>query len=107
MKKQSKKQPTKPKNTHYVTVAIRPPQKRLWDQLENKSAFIQLCLDNAVGIMAWDILRKGGYPEPKRPPKAKVVRTYNLLNPLPDYKTRFANLKELPRENSPTKPVNW
>lgn len=26
--------------------------------MENKSAFVQLCLDNAIDIMTWDILKK-------------------------------------------------
>lgn len=30
---------------------------KLWKELENKSNFIQICLDNATDIMAWAILK--------------------------------------------------
>lgn len=91
-----------------VTVSLGDKQKKMWDALENKSKFMRLALDNAISIMQWDIMRKGGYPEPKRKVDyRKTIRTYNLMNPLP-YNTKYANKHEAPPlESSPNTPDLW
>lgn len=41
-----------------VQAWLKPEQLRTWDQLTNKSAFLQLACDDAAGIMTMEILRK-------------------------------------------------
>lgn len=40
-----------------VLVWIMDRHFKLWKEIENKSNFIQICLDNATDIMAWAILK--------------------------------------------------
>lgn len=101
MKKQSKKQRS---NLIKITARITPREKRMWDAIERKSEFIRLALDNAIGIMEWDNLKRGGYKEPKHPDYRKVIRTYNL-NHRTEYKTKYIEVAS--SENSPKQPANW
>jgi hypothetical protein len=58
---------------------------RTWDEIENKSAFLQLCIDNAVDIMAWDILKKADpeqYDIPQEKPYEEIVEEFNAKHPL-------------------------
>lgn len=41
-----------------VNVYLRGPQLEVRKMIDNNSAFIQMCYDNAADIMAWAILKK-------------------------------------------------
>lgn len=67
-----------------VTIWLDAEHMKLWNDLRNKSAFVQLCLENAAAIMAWDILRKKN-PEKYQdhnPPVEESIDEYNALHPL-------------------------
>lgn len=41
-----------------VSASITPRHKEDWDRLENKSAFVEICIDNMVDIIHLDLLKK-------------------------------------------------
>jgi len=60
-------------------------KKKIWDNFENKSAFIEICLDNAVDILYWDSLKKAA-PEHYQPKDdltfKDLVKDFNRKNTL-------------------------
>lgn len=69
-----------------MNVWLPPRYLKDWDELENKSAFLQLCIDDMIGIMAWGILKKTDpekYTRPidKNPPK-NLKQDFNKAYPL-------------------------
>lgn len=84
-------------------------QHKIWHQIENKSKFIQLCLDDAAGIMAWQIYKEKERLKVTEKPLESVIEEYNKTFPLdPLTKKR---LKKEPEEewpkNSPKKRELW
>lgn len=66
------------------TVRIRAENQHTWKELANKSEFINLALQQAVGLMTWAILQE---KDPKkyyikRPPLSEVIDSYNDLPPV-------------------------
>lgn len=41
-----------------VSASITPEHKEKWDLLENKSAFVEICIDNMVDIIHLHLLKK-------------------------------------------------
>ena len=82
----------------------------MWRDLENNSAFVQLCLDNAVDIMTWAILKKErpdlykGTGDGKTP--EEVIPQFNKYYPL-DPLTAKRIGKETWPQNSPSKQELW
>lgn len=80
----------------------------VWEQLENRSGFVRMALEDAVGIMTWAILRKQD-PEKyhvKEKPLEEVIDDYNEQFPL-DPLTAKREGKETWPKNSPSKPELW
>lgn len=64
---------------------MRPRNFKMWDEIENKSAFLQLCIDNAIDIMAWDILKKMDaktYHVEHKQPVEEILADFNKNHPL-------------------------
>ena len=76
--------------------------------IENLSAFVQLCLDDAAGIMAFNILHQ---MDPKKYPHTSTMKevknTYNETFPLPELVKRRINKETICPKNSPSKPELW
>lgn len=103
--------PKHPKPKHLrssvVGASIGPKHRKIWDQIENKSAFLQLCLEGASSIMAWAILRDRDpdkYPEPKHPPD--TLQKFNERFPSNDL-TKIRRGKKPSPENSKNPPELW
>ena len=80
---------------------------KIWEQIENKSAFVNLALEDAVGIMTWAILKK---QDPKKyhvteDPFEEVVGEFNEAFPVDPLTAKRQN-KQWPK-NSPKKPELW
>lgn len=76
--------------------------RRTWDEIENKSAFIQMALRQAPSIMAWAILQDMDdkkFPTPNHPPD--TLEVFNERFPL-DKLT--AKRKQLSHKNSQNLP---
>jgi hypothetical protein len=70
-----------------ISAWVRSRNFKMWDDIENKSAFLQLCIDNAVDIMAWDILKKSDpdiYHVEHQQPVEEIVAQFNENHPLND-----------------------
>jgi hypothetical protein len=68
-----------------ISAWVRARNFDMWDQIENKSAFLQLCIDNAIDIMAWDILKKADpetYHVEHRASVEEIVGAFNEKHPL-------------------------
>lgn len=80
--------PRKKVYTEGIRVNIWIPKKhrKMWDMIENKSAFVQLCLGDSVGIMTWGILHKRDPDTYTRPvdknPPPNIVQDFNEAFPL-------------------------
>lgn len=96
-----------------VKVYLPNKQLKVFVMLENPAAFMKLCIDNAAGIMAWDILKK-------RDPKKyydidrleDVLPAYNDENPTGIFgdKAKVKRKLEVRSEisaNYPNQPENW
>lgn len=84
-----------------------------WHELENKSAFVQLCLDDMVGIMAWAILKKSDPEKYTRPidknPPPNLTQDFNKAYPL-DSLTKKRTQKgktDTCKTNSLNRPELW
>lgn len=65
----------------YLTRDVLP----VYEQIENKSAFFQLALRNAPGIMAWAILKQSKperYNDDRVKPLEQVIGDFNKAFPL-------------------------
>lgn len=68
-----------------ISAWIPSRNRKIFDEIENKSAFIQLALDNAIDIMAWDILKRADpekYHINRAKPDEQIIEEFNVLNPL-------------------------
>lgn len=91
-----------------VNVSLLERHLEIWKTLENKSEFVQLCLDNAVDIMTWDILKKED-PETfhiDNPPLEEVVPLYNAKHPLNPLTANRLGKETWPK-NSAKPQENW
>lgn len=89
-----------------VSVWIPEKHLKLWDQLENKSKFVSLCLEEAIGIMTFYNLKKlepGKYDRVKQPPLEEVLPEFNANYPLDE----LTKKRKKCHENSPPKPELW
>jgi len=80
----------------------------VWEQLENRSGFVRMALQDAVGIMTWAILKK---QEPEKykvqeRPIEEVTKEFNQEFPV-DQLTAKRLGKEKWQENSAKKPELW
>jgi hypothetical protein len=81
----------------------------MWRDLENKSAFVNLALEHAIGIMTFDILQK------KDPAKYHYRQDVTTDDLLPEYNEKnpldplTAKRKGVPPSTptSPNKPELW
>lgn len=67
-----------------ATVSIPERYRELWESFIDPSDFIELCLKDATGIMAWGIAREKSPTVIRQPlPKSwkKVIKDYNGRNP--------------------------
>lgn len=90
-----------------VTFYLDSAQAQTWKELRNKSAFVNLALEQAAGIMAWDMLKRQA-PEKYQdtnPPMEELIDDYNQLHPL-DRLTQARKDKQWPK-NSATSPELW
>lgn len=91
-----------------VNIWLSGESLEIWEQLENRSAFVRMALEDAVGIMTWAILKKEN-PEKyklKERPIEEVVEEFNGTFPSdPLTATRLG--KQTWQESSPKKPELW
>jgi hypothetical protein len=101
--------------THGERVNVWIPKRhiKLWNELENKSAFVQIALDDAIGIMTWALLRKRNPEKYKRPIDShkveEVMPTFNEefpLDPLTNKRLGKEQTQTWPK-NSVKKPELW
>lgn len=81
---------------------------QLHHDIDNFSEFIQLCLDNAVDIMTWDILKKEA-PETfhiEQPPIEEVLPKFNERHPLDPLTAKRLGKTTWPK-NSAKPPESW
>jgi hypothetical protein len=91
-----------------VSVSLLERHLKIWNDLENKSEFVQLCLENAVDIMTWDILKKED-PETfhiEQPPIEEVIPHYNDKHPLNKLTAQRLGKETWPK-NSVKPQENW
>lgn len=95
-----------------VNVWIHPRHLQLWQDIENKSGFVNLSLDEAIGIMEFAILKKMN-PEKyhiDRPPAEQIVPKFNEEFPLDELTAkRLGKTKEKQTwpSNSQSVPELW
>jgi hypothetical protein len=94
-----------------VSVWIPKRYRKVWDEIENKSAFVQLTLDDIVGIMTWAILKKEDpakyHTSIDEKPIAEVLPDFNRLYPLdPLTQKRIDKQKHIEDEKKKEKPWN-
>lgn len=65
-----------------VNVWIHPRHVKLYEEIENKSGFFNLALDDAVGIMTMGILRKEN-------PEKYTIKTKKPEDFLPEFNEKF------------------
>lgn len=71
-------------------------------EIENFSKFVQIALDQAAGIMAWDLIKKEkGYKDTEK--LDDVKDEYNRAHPLND----LTKQRIKPSESSPKTPELW
>lgn len=92
-----------------VSVWIPERHLSLWDEIENKSKFASIALDNAVAIMTFALLKKADpakYDRDKTPVEA-VLPSYNEQFPLdPLTAKRLGKTKTWPK-TSPNEQELW
>jgi len=89
-----------------MNVWIHPRHVKLWREIENKSGFVNMALDDAIGVMTMAILRKEN-PEKytiKKKPEA-VLPEFNDKFPLDPLTKKRLN-KQWPENSHPT-PEPW
>ena len=108
---------TKPKNKtakgKRINIWLAGEELKRWEQIENKSKFVQLCLRDVVGIMTWAILIEE-HPEKYRKntkPMEEVLPEYNKKFPLNQMtKTRLkikTSETDTWQDNSPSEQELW
>lgn len=94
-----------------VNVWIPEAQLKLWEGIENKSGFVQIALNDAVGIMTWAILKKEEPEKYKRPadqiPIQDVLPKFNKAYPLDPLTAKRLGKETKWPENSPKKQELW
>lgn len=88
---------------HNVFILAR--HKQIWKEIENKSNFLQLCLDNASDIMAWGILRDidpKKYKITHKQSDEEIMTEFNKKNPTNELTAKRQHKKW--QKNSPTLP---
>jgi hypothetical protein len=89
-------------NGRRVNIYLPPKQEEVADQIENLSNFIQICLNMASDIMAWDILHNMDpekYTVKHKKPIEEIFSEFNEKNPLDPLTKRRLQRKEW-RQNS-------
>lgn len=91
-----------------VLVYIPHHHLKLWKDIDNKSNFVQTCLDDAIGIMTWAILRKSKPDVYRQPNKTieEVLPAFNEKFPL-DPLTAHRLGKQTWPKNSPSEHELW
>lgn len=95
-------------NGRRVNIWLSGESLEVWEQLENRSAFVRMALQDAVGIMTWAILKQKE-PEKykiKERPIEEVVEEFNDTFPT-DPLTAKRLGRETWQKNSPNKPELW
>lgn len=99
----------RPKNSEQgirVNIWIHPRHVKLYEEIENKSGFFNLALDDAVGIMTMALLRKAD-PEKytiKTKKPADYLPEFNQEFPLDELtKKRLGKNKKWPENSPPTR----
>lgn len=67
-----------------VNIWIPERYRSIWEQMENGSKFVQIALDDAVGIMTWAILKQTDPEKYVRPVDKKTVEEV-----APEFNKRF------------------
>lgn len=87
-----------------ITLSYPRRQKKILKEIENKSQFFQLALDDAAGLMSWALIKK--QQKLKEPDKLtpELIAEYNDAFPVDELTAKRQN--KWPR-NSPKKPELW
>ena len=73
----------KPSNTGIrANVWIHPRHVKLWKEIENKGGFVNMALDDAIGVMTMAILRKEN-------PEKYTIKTKTAEDYLPEFNEKF------------------
>lgn len=95
----------KPSNGGGIRATVWIPERhvKLWRELDNKSGFISLALDDAVGIMAWAIMRATDPERFHRPVDDKkvedVLPEFNKNYPLNEENKQWPKSSKKTQEN--------
>lgn len=94
-----------------VNIWIPQRHRHIWDEIENGSKFVQIALDDAVGIMTWAILKESDPELYQRPvdkiPIEEVAPNFNKAFPHdPITAKRLENKHTWNRDDSPLPPSN-
>lgn len=84
---------------------LREKNRKMYNAIENKSEFINIALEAAIDIMAWDILKKmepDVYKVERKQPVEEIIDDFNKKHPLDEL-----TAKRLGRTNGqkPQRPV--
>jgi len=89
-----------------VNVYLPNKHLKIAKDIDNLSEFIQQALDQAAGIMAFDIIRKAKKLPEDKPPTQEQLDQWNADHPLDPLTAKRKN-KWRPTPNSPKKPELW
>jgi hypothetical protein len=74
--------PKPAKSGRRVNIWLPPESDKTASQIENLSAFVQLALRQASGIMAFDIIQRAKNLPQHKPPTAEAVERFNHDHPV-------------------------
>jgi hypothetical protein len=90
-----------------VVVWLTPDVVDIYHQIENKSAFFQIALREAVGVMTWALMKEAEPEKYYNTVKLEdVIDDYNVAHPV-DPLTKARQEKKNWRESSQKKPEIW
>lgn len=92
----------KPPSQFRKQIVLPNRQREIVDGIDNFSAFVQLAVDNAAGIMAWDAIKRQKGVEDQEKIEDELPG-FNAAHPQND----LTKQRIKPSENSPSKPELW
>lgn len=81
-----------------INIWIPKRHQKILDQIENKSNFFQMALEQAAGIMAFDIIAKEKGLTPATP-TAEQVQDFNTKYPLDPLTAKRIDTKQWPKNS--------
>ena len=99
-----------PKLKHYgpgkrINIWVPERYLKVLDQIENKSQFFQMAIDQAAGIMAIDIIKKEKQLK-QNPPTPEAIAQWNTDHPLDPLTAKRIGTEKW-HKNSQPKPASW